>query len=142
MQVQPYLYFDGRCEEALEFYRAVVGAEVDCLMRFKDGPEPGEGGCGDGPDGPAPPGDKVMHASFRVGETVLMASDGYCQGKPDFRGISLALTAPTVAEAERLFAALSEGGQVQMPMAETFFSPRFGMVADRFGVSWMILVAK
>jgi PhnB protein len=136
MQVQPYLFFDGRCEEAIEFYKSALGAEVAMLMRFKESPEPPQPGM-------CPPGsdDKVMHASFRIGETTVMASDGRCQGKPSFQGISLSLTAKDEAEAERLFAALGEGGQVQMPLTKTFFSSRFGMVADRFGVSWMIVVA-
>jgi PhnB protein len=135
MQVQPYLFLDGRCEEAIEFYRRALGAEVTMLMRFKDSPEPQQPGM-------VPPGsdNKVMHASFRVGETTLFASDGRCLGKPSFQGFSLSLTAANEAEAERRFAALADGGQVQMPLAKTFFSPRFGMVADRFGVSWMIIV--
>ena len=134
MQVQSYLFFDGRCEEAIEFYKRTLGAEVEMLMRFKDNPEPQPGMC--------PPGseDKVMHACFRVGNTAVMASDGMAQGKPEFKGFSLSLDAATEAEADRLFAALGEGGQVQMPQAKTFFSPRFGMVADRFGVSWMVIV--
>ena len=130
--LQPYLFFDGRCEEALEFYRKAIGAEVTALMRFKDSPEPG--GC----PGAAP--EKVMHASFRFGDTTVMASDGRCTGKPSFQGFSLSLTVPTEAEADKLFAALAEAGQVQMPLTKTFFSPRFGMVSDRFGVGWMILV--
>jgi PhnB protein len=132
-QIQPYLFFDGRCEEALEFYRRAVGAEVSALMRFKESPDPGM----------TMPGaaDKVMHASFRVGDSTVMASDGRCQGRPTFEGFALSLTVPTEAEAERLFAALSDGGQVQMPLTRTFFSPRFGMLADRFGVSWMVYVA-
>lgn len=136
MLVQPYLFFDGRCEEALEFYRKALGAEVTMLMRFKDSPEPHQPGM-------VPPGgeDKVMHASFRIGESTVMASDGRCTGEPTFEGISLSLTVPNESEAERLFAALGDGGQVQMPLTQTFFSPRFGMVADRFGVSWMIYVA-
>jgi len=136
MQVQPYLFFDGRCEEAVEFYKSALGAEVAMLMRFKDSPEP------PGP-GMVPPGsgDKVMHTSFRIGDTTVMASDGRCQGQPSFQGFSLSLTASDEAEAERLFAALADGGQVQMPLAKTFFSSRFGMVADRFGVPWMIVVA-
>jgi len=136
MQVQPYLFFDGRCEEALEFYRGALGAEVTMLLRMKDSPEPHEPGM-------LPPGagDKVMHTSFRIGDTMLMASDGRCLGKPSFQGFSLSLSVPNEAEAERLFTALADGGQVQMPLAKTFFSPRFGMVADRFGVSWMIIVA-
>ena len=136
MNVQPYLMFDGRCEEALEFYRQAIGAEVTMLMRFSESPEP----CA---PGMIPPGseNKVMHASFRVGDATLMASDGRCTGQPKFEGISLSLTVPSVADADRLFAALGEGGQVQMPITKTFFSPRFGMVADRFGVSWMVYVA-
>ena len=130
--VQSYLFFDGRCEEALEFYRQALGAEVEMLMRFKDSPEPAQ--CGSGS------GDKVMHASLRVGGTTVMASDGRCEGKPSFQGFALALSVPTEAEADRRFAALAKGGQVQMPLAKTFFSPRFGMVADRFGVMWMIIV--
>jgi PhnB protein len=136
MNVQPYLMFDGRCEEALEFYRKTLGAEVTMLMRFSESPEP----CA---PGMVPPGseNKVMHASFRVGDATLMASDGRCTGQPKFDGISLSLTVANPEEADRRFAALGEGGQVQMPLAKTFFSPRFGMVADRFGVSWMVYVA-
>lgn len=136
MRLQPYLFFDGRCEEAVDFYRSRIGAEVTTLMRFKDSPEP-----------PAPgmvlPGseNKVMHMSFRVGDTIVMASDGRCLGRPNFQGFSLSLTVSDTAEAERLFAALGLGGQVQMPLTKTFFSARFGMVADRFGISWMIIVA-
>ena len=136
MQIQPYLFFDGRCEEALEFYRKALGAEVTMLMRYKDNPEPqAPGMCPPGSD------NKVMHSSFRIGETTLMASDGLCQGKPSFQGFSLSLTAGSVAEAERLFGVLAEGGQVQMPLARTFYSPMFGMTADRYGVSWMVIVA-
>lgn len=135
MQVQPYLFFEGRCEEALEFYRNTLGAEIECLMRYKDSPEPCD------PSMLAPGSEnKVMHASFRIGKTTLMASDGSCQSQPEFKGVSLSLEAANEAEAERLFAALAEGGQVQMPLTQTFFSPRFGMVADRFGVSWMLVV--
>jgi PhnB protein len=136
MQVQPYLFFDGRCEEAIEFYRKTLGAEVTMLMRFKDSPEPHEPGM-------VPPDseNKVMHASFRIGDTTVMASDGQCVGKPSFQGFSLSLTVLNDAEAERLFAALADGGKVQMPLTKTFFSSRFGMVADRFGVAWMIIVA-
>ena len=135
MQVQPYLFFDGRCEEALEFYRSALGAEVTALHRFKDSPEPHAPGM-------IPPGadNKVMHASFRVGGTTVLASDGRCTGHPSFQGFSLSLTVPNDAEAERLFTALGQGGQVQMPLTQTFFSSRFGMVADRFGVSWMVYV--
>ena len=136
MQVQPYLFFDGRCEEALEFYKKAVGAKVEMLMRLKDSPEPPQPGM-------HPPGseNKVMHASLRIGETTLMASDGHCKGKPSFQGFSLSITAADDSEAERLFTALGNGGQVQMPLTKTFFSSRFGMVADRFGVGWMVIVA-
>ena len=136
MQVQPYLFFDGRCEEAIEYYRRAVGAEVTMLMRFKESPEPQSPGA-------VPPGseNKIMHASLRIGDSTVMASDGRCLGRPAFQGFSLSLTASDDAEAERRFAALAEGGQVQMPLAKTFFSSRFGMVADRFGVSWMVVVA-
>ena len=133
MQIQPYLFFDGRCDEALDLYRRVLGAEVTMLMRFKESPDPAMVMPG--------AGDKVMHASFRIGESTVLASDGRCEGRPSFQGFALSLTVPGEAEAERLFAALGEGGQVQMPLTKTFFSPRFGMVADRFGVSWMIFVA-
>lgn len=135
MQIQPYLFFDGRCEEAVEFYRKALGAKVEMLMRYKDSPDPP-------PPGMVPPGseNKVMHASLRVGDAVLMASDGHCQGKPSFQGFSLSLDASSEAEADRLFNALADGGKVQMPLGKTFFSPRFGMVADRFGVAWMIIV--
>ena len=131
--VQPYLFFDGRCEEAVNYYRKTLGAELECLTRFKDSPDPSM--CAPGA------GDKVMHASFRIGETTVLASDGRCTGQPSFQGFSLSLTVPSAAEADQLFTSLAEGGQVQMPLASTFFSPRFGMVADRFGVSWMIYVA-
>lgn len=136
MDVQPYLFFDGRCEEALEFYKKTLGAEVKVLLRFKDNPaqQPGM----------TPPGaeNKVMHANFRIGDTDLLASDGRCLGQPKFQGFSLSLWAKTEAEADKKFAALADGGQVQMPLAKTFFSPRFGMVADKFGIGWMVLVAQ
>ena len=136
MQIQPYLYFEGRCEEALEFYRNTLGAEVTMLMRYRDSPEPLRPGM-------LPPGseNKVMHAGLKIGDTTMMASDGRCSGKPDFKGVSLTVSAANDREAERLFSALGEGGTVQMPLTRTFFSSRFGMVADRFGVSWMILVS-
>jgi PhnB protein len=132
MLIQPYLFFDGRCEEAIDFYRSALGAEVTMLMRFKDSPEPAQ----------TPPGgeNKVMHSSIRIGDSTVLASDGHCQGKPSFQGFSLSLTAANEAEAKRLFGALADGGQVQMPLAKTFFSPSFGMVADKFGVSWIVYV--
>ncbi len=139
MQVQPYLFFEGRCEEALAFYRDKLGATVDYQMRFKENPEPAAGpgeGCAGGPVD----GEKIMHASFRIGGAMLMASDGMASGKPNFQGISLSLTLPDQAEARRVFEGLADGGQVQVPLTKTFFSPLFGMVADRFGVSWMVVV--
>jgi PhnB protein len=136
MQAQPYLFFEGRCEEAIEFYKKALGAEVIALLRYKDSPEPPAPGT-------MPPGaeDKVIHASFRIGESTISASDGYCGGKPSFEGFSLSLSAADGPEAERLFAALAEGGEVKMPLSKTFFSSHFGMLADRFGVGWMVLVA-
>jgi PhnB protein len=132
MQVHPYLNFDGRCEEALEFYRRALDAKIEMLMRFKESPDPGMVSPGSE--------EKVMHSSFRVGDAIVLASDGRCQGNTNFQGISLTLSVADAAEAEKRFGALADGGQVQMPLTETFFSPRFGMVADRFGVSWMVLV--
>jgi PhnB protein len=133
MQVQPYLFFDGRCEEAAEFYRRALGAEVVSLVRFKDSPDPTMVAPGSE--------DKVMHMRLRFGDTIVFASDGRCQGKANFQGFSLSLTVSNEADADRLFASLADGGQAQMPLTKTFFSPRFGMVADRFGVSWIIYVA-
>lgn len=133
MQVQPYLFFNGRCEEAVEFYRAALGAKIEMLMRFKDSPDP------------PPPGmvaagseNKVMHTSFRIGDTTVMASDGCSAGQPSFDGFSLSISAPDAAVADRLFNALADGGQVRMPLGKTFWSPCFGVVADRFGVGWMV----
>jgi PhnB protein len=136
MQVLAYLNFDGRCEEAISFYRGALGAEVTALIRFKESPEP----CA---PGMVPPGaeNKVMHSSFRIGDSTIMASDCHCAGQPNFQGFSLSLTVPNEAAADRAFAALADGGKIQMPLGKTFFSPRFGVVADRFGVSWMIYVA-
>ena len=136
MYVEPYLFFDGRCEEALSFYREALGAETTFLLCFKDSPEPPAEGCGQGQP------DKVMHAAFRVGDTLIMASDGRCEGRPSFQGFALTISVRDEAEAERVFAAMGDGGQVQMPLTKTFFSPRFGMLADRFGVSWMVIVAQ
>ena len=132
MRVQTYLQFDGRCDEAIEFYRKALGAEVEMLMRFKDSPDPNA--CAPGS------ADKVMHSSLRIGDTQIMASDGRCEGKTSFHGFSLSLLVENDVEAQKLFMALCDGGQVQMPLTKTFFSSSFGMVADRFGVSWMVLV--
>lgn len=132
--IQPYVFFDGKCEEALAFYKKTLGANVTMLMRFKDSPEPPKPGC--------TPEDtnKIMHAEFQIGETVIMASDGRATGNPKFEGFALSLTVKTEAEADQAFNALANGGKVEMPLAKTFFSARFGMVEDKFGVFWMVLV--
>jgi PhnB protein len=136
MAVTPYLFLDGRCEEAIDFYKKMLGAKVDAMMRFKENPEPPQAGC-------MPPNseNKIMHACMRIGDTQIMASDGRCTGQPKFEGFALTINAKDEAEADRVFAALGDGGQVQMPLTKTFFSPRFGMVADKFGVGWMVIVA-
>jgi PhnB protein len=133
MQVEPYLNFDGRCEEALEFYKKALGAKVEMLMRFKDAPDqsmitPGSA-------------DKVMHSRIHIGDTAVLMSDGRCTGKANFHGIALAISVASEAEAEKAFIALADGGQVQMPLGKTFFWPRFGMLSDKFGVGWMIVTA-
>ena len=132
--VQSYLFFDGKCEEAIEFYKKALGAEMKMLMRFKDSPEATPPGCG------TQDANKVMHAQFQIGKTVIMASDGRATGKPQFEGFALSLSLATPAEVDQAFAALADGGKVEMPLAKTFFSARFGMVVDRFGVVWMVLV--
>lgn len=132
--VQPYLFFDGKCEEAIEFYRRAAGARVQMLMRFKDSPEPPPAGCA-----PADP-NLIMHAQIEIGATVIMASDGRGTGHPKFEGFALSLSVNTEEDADRVFNALAEGGKVEMPLGRTFFSPRFGMVEDRFGVFWMVMV--
>lgn len=130
MKVTPYLMFDGRCEEALAFYKKAVGAEIGMLMRFKEAPE---ATCTPGAD------NKVMHAAFKIGDTLLMATDGDNKGKPEFKGISLSLNAKDEADAARIFNALGEGGTVQVPLNKTFFARSFGMLADKFGVTWMVI---
>lgn len=132
MQVQPYLFFDGRCEEAIEFYKKTLGAEVGMLMRMKESPD--KSMCTPANE------NKVMHASLEIGETRVMASDGRNTGQPKFDGFSLSLDAKTDADAERLFKALSDGGDVVMPLSKTFFASSFGMLRDRFGVHWMVIV--
>ncbi len=133
MQVQPYLFLEGRAEEAIEFYKKALGAEVTALIRNKESPEAP-------PPGMLPPGseNKIMHAAIKVGGTDVMISDGRISGKPNFAGISLSLTGVSAKDAEKYFAALSDGGQVHMPLTKTFFAERFGMLADKFGVSWMV----
>lgn len=135
MLTEPYLFFEGRCEEAVDFYRKTLGAEVGGLMRYKESPEPHQPGM-------LPPGseNKVMHGTIKIGDSTVMVSDGRCSGKPDFRGFALTISAPDVSRADKMFAALADGGQVQMALAKTFFATRFGMVTDRFGLMWMIIV--
>jgi PhnB protein len=133
MSIQPYLFFGGRCEEAIEFYRKAVGAEVEMQMRFKESPEPQ-------PELPECFGDKIMHAMLRIGNSAVMASDGRCNGEANFEGFSLSITVTDESEAERIFAALSEDGLVTMPLEKTFWAPKFGMLQDRFGVGWMVSV--
>lgn len=137
MHVQSYLFFNGRCDEALAFYKEALGAEVEFLMRYKDSPEPCD-------PGKIPPGfdDKVMHSSFRVGDAVLMASDGNSTAPAKFDGFSLSLRYDTEAQAEKAFQVLANGGKVCVPLMKTFFSPKFGMLSDRFGVPWMVLVGQ
>jgi PhnB protein len=133
MQVQPYLFFEGRCEEAADFYRRVLGAEITMLMRYKDCPDPM-------PQMPPGSEEKVLHMALRIGEATVLASDGMCGGAANFNGFALSVTVADEDEAQRVFAALADGGQVRMPLARTFFSPSFGMLADRFGVAWMVYV--
>lgn len=134
MSVQPYLFFGGRCEEALEFYRNALGAEVEMLSRFKDAPEmdPKMPDCFD---------EKIMHASVRIGSSMFFASDGRCEGNPEFDGFSMAINVAMESEAERIFNLLAEDGAVIMPLEKTFWAPKFGMVQDRLGLGWMVSVA-
>jgi PhnB protein len=134
MMISPYLFFDGRAEEAIEFYRRVLDAQVEMMMRFRENPEPGMN----------PPGseNKIMHATLRIGDGLLMCSDGECTGKPEFRGVALTLRVANEAEAESRFNALADGGRVELQLQKTFFSSKFGMVVDRFGVLWMIIVSQ
>jgi PhnB protein len=134
MPIQPYLFFDGRCEEAIEFYKKALGAKVEMLMRFKEAPDQSMMAPGSG--------EKVMHSALKIGDATVLASDGHCAGKPKFDGFSLTIYAKNEAEADKWFGALGEGGEVRMPMGKTFFSPRFGMLADKFGVGWMVIVGQ
>jgi PhnB protein len=134
MHTQIYLFFDGRAEEALDFYKNTLGIEVQMLMRFKDAPPEAQAGCAPGSE------NKVMHSCFRLGDQRVMASDGHAKGNPEFKGFSLSLATKDQAEAETVFGALAQGGQVQQPLIKTFFSPKFGVVQDKFGLGWMIMV--
>jgi PhnB protein len=137
MPIQPYLFFEGRTQEALEFYRKTLGAQVLMMMQYKDSPDTPKG-----PDGTRPPGEKIMHACVQIGDSQLMASDGFCSGKPNFQGFSLSFPAQDESDAQRRFDALADGGKVQMPLGETFFAKAFGMVSDKFGVSWMVIAGQ
>jgi PhnB protein len=131
--IEPYLFFEGRTEEALAFYQKALGAKVEMMMRNRESPEPP-------PPGMNAPAEKIMHSSFLIDGARVMASDGMCSGKPNFQGFSLSVTAASEAEAKRKFSALAEGGKVTLPLGKTFFSPAFGMLTDRFGVGWMVMV--
>jgi len=135
LRVETYLFLEGSCEEAINFYVRELGAKIEMMMRYKESPEPAQPGM-------CPPnsGDKIMHASLKIGATMVMMSDGRCSGKADLHGFALSLSAANAAEADRTFAALSNGGQVVMPLTKTFFSEKFGMVTDRFGVMWMVII--
>jgi len=134
MNVQPYLYFDGVCEDALNFYAKAVGAKTQMMMRFKDSPDKSMSAPGSE--------NKVMHACFKVGDTEIFGSDGMNKGKPNFDGFALSINAKDAAEAEKLFNALLPGGEATMPLTETFFANKFGMLKDKFGVHWMVIAAK
>ena len=134
MQVQPYLFLEGRADEAIEFYKKTLGAQVEMLMRWKDAPD--KSMCSPGNE------NKVMHSCMKIGETSVMASDGRNSGKPNFDGFALSVDAKSDADAKTMFDALSDGGQVVMPVGPTFFASSFGMVRDRFGVHWMVIKPK
>ena len=131
-RVDPYLFFDGKCEEAVEFYKKTLGATDVRMMRFKESPDQSQ--CAPGA------GDKIMHAEFKIGDSLIMGSDGRCEGKTNFQGFSLSITLPTEAEADRVFGALTAGGKVEMPLTKTFFALKFGMLEDQFGMGWMVIV--
>jgi PhnB protein len=134
MIVQPYLTFDGKCDEALAFYKSAIGAEPKMLLRFKEAPDQSMVSPGNA--------DKVMHAQVQLGDSTVLMSDGRCTGSTNFKGFALTLTVDNESEADKKFNALAAGGQVTMPIGKTFFSPRFGMLTDKFGVGWMVLVAQ
>jgi len=137
MNIQPYLYFDGRSQEAIDFYKDAIGAKVEMVMHFKDAPKEMQAQITPGM------GDKVMHACIKVGDTPVFLSDGHCHGNAVFSGVTLTINADSDAQADKLYKALTkDGGKETMPMTETFFATRFGTLADKFGVSWMVLKAK
>jgi PhnB protein len=134
MKIEPYLFFNGHCEEAIDFYKQALGAEVAMLMRISESPQAH-------PAGLLPPGsgNKIMHASLQIGDTSVMMSDGMCTGQLNFKGITLSLGVSDAAQAQRFFSALSQGGSINMPLDKTFYASQFGMVTDRFGVPWMVI---
>lgn len=134
MPIEPYLFFRGRCAEAIEFYQKALGAEVVMSMRFRENPDE------NAPELPSDFGDRIMHASLKVGDATLMMSDGLSKEPTNFEGFSVSLTARDAAECERWFTALRDGGKIEMPLGKTFFAEMFGGVIDRFGLSWMIIV--
>lgn len=133
--VDSYLFFNGRCEEAIHFYKSAAGAKIGMVLKFGESPDPV-------PEGMVPPDwdNKIMHCDFTIGQSRIMASDG-CASTPDFNGFRLALTVPTEADADRVFAALADGGRIDMPLGKTFWSPRYGMLTDKFGIGWMVMVS-
>ncbi|RZT31915.1 VOC family protein [Cupriavidus agavae] len=137
-KIESYLFFDGRAEEAAEFYKTALGAQLQGLIRFKDAPPEAGEGCTPNPAN----AEKVMHMSLKIGDTVVMGSDGEAKGQAEFKGFSLAYNAADPAEVDRTMQALSQGGKIMMPADKTFFSERFGMVTDKFGITWMVLVYK
>jgi len=139
MHVQPYLFFEGRCEEAIEFYKTTLGAKPGMLMRFKDNPEKEKAAASEGCAPTPEMDDKVMHAEFTIGDSLVMVSDGRCSGKPEFKGTALSIDYADIPALEKAFKGLSEGGQVVMPLGQTFFADKFGMVIDQFGVTWMLI---
>lgn len=135
MHVIPYVFFDGRCQEALDFYKKAIGIQPGMMMRYGDSPEPS-------PEGMTIPKDNIMHAEFKLGDTTIFCSDGMSQGTPKFDGFSLAIAADDKSDCEKKFKALSDGGEVVQPLIETFFAHSFGMLKDKFGVNWMLIVSK
>ena len=131
METQAYLFFDGRCEEAVEFYKTALGAEVGPMIRFKESPDQSMVAPGTG--------EKIMHGQMNIGKTTILVSDGRCTGNPGFQGFAMSITVDDPADCDKLFNPLAESGQIQMPLMETFFAKRFGMVIDKFGVMWMVI---
>ena len=138
MRINAYLIFDGQCDAAFKFYQQCLGGTLQAMLRFADAPagEDGQPGCG---PIPAEYGNRIMHACLAVGDQTLMASDTGPQFPYEgIKGCSVSLNVDSIAEAERIFAALADNGTIQMPLGATFWAACFGMCTDRFGVPWMI----